>query len=87
MTLTGFFNILDAIRYDEQNMQYLISQISMLIDQAHGRGSMAGAFIEGGAAACTAVSNMKPDELHEQKKPTLAERTKTERRTSARGRF
>ena len=64
-TFAGFFNILDMIRYDEQNTVYLIGQLSMLIDQAHTRGSIAGAFVEGGAATCSAVSNMKPDELYE----------------------
>ena len=31
-TFAGFFNILDTIRYDEQNITYLIGQLSILID-------------------------------------------------------
>ena len=65
LTFAGFFNILDTIRYDEQDIVYLIGQLSILIDQAHARGSIAGAFVEGGAATCDFVSNMKPDELYE----------------------
>ena len=39
--------------------------INRFIDLCHGRGSLAGAFVEGGADTCSAVSNMKPDELYE----------------------
>ena len=66
-TFAGFFNLLYMIRYDEKNIQFLIAQLSMLVDQAHTRGSLAGAFVEGGAATCDVVSNMKPDELYERK--------------------
>ena len=39
--------------------------INRFIDLCHGRGSLAGAFVEGGAKTCSAVSNMEPDELYE----------------------
>ena len=39
--------------------------ISRLVDKVHIRGDLAGAFVEGGAPTCSAVSNMKPDELYE----------------------
>lgn len=53
--------------------------INRFIDLCHGRGSLAGAFVEGGADTCSAVSNMKPDELHEstQKKYTRRQILKT----------
>lgn len=41
--------------------------ISRLVDKAHIRGDIAGAFVEGGAPTCAEVSNMKPDELYESK--------------------
>lgn len=43
----------------------LIVFINRFIDLCHGRGSLAGAFVEGGAATCAAVSNMGADELYE----------------------
>lgn len=39
--------------------------ISKLVDWSHIRGDVAGAFVEGGAPTCQAVSNMGPDELYE----------------------
>lgn len=39
--------------------------ISILVDKAHIRGDVAGAFVEGGAPTCQAVSDMAPDELYE----------------------
>lgn len=38
--------------------------INKLVDRVHIRGDIAGAFVEGGAPTCSAVSNMKPDELY-----------------------
>ena len=47
--------------------------INKFIDMCHGRGSLAGAFVEGGAATCAAVSSMKPDELHEHSREEILE--------------
>lgn len=43
----------------------LIVFINRFIDLCHGRGSLAGAFVEGGAETCSAVSSMGADELYE----------------------
>ena len=53
------------IKADEQNEQFLIAQISKIVDWFHYRGSLAGVFIEGGSKTCQEVSNMKPDEMYE----------------------
>ena len=67
-TLSKLFKDLYSIPYDEKDPAVLIAGISKLIDRAHGRGSLAGAFIEGGANACSEVSNMKPDEIYESRR-------------------
>lgn len=57
-------NMLNQLPVNPTEDQYIVF-INKFIDLCHGRGSLAGAFVEGGAATCSAVSNMEPDELHE----------------------
>lgn len=64
-TYGSIFAQLKKIRADETDEQFLIAQISKIIDRVHNRGSLAGVFIEGGAKTCQEVSSMKPDEMYE----------------------
>lgn len=64
-TFAAVFKQLNKIRANESDEQFLIAQISKIVDWFHIRGSLAGVFIEGGAKTCSEVSNMKPDEMHE----------------------
>ena len=57
-------NMLNALPANPDDDQFIMF-INRFIDLCHGRGSLAGAFVEGGAKTCSEVSNMAPDELYE----------------------
>jgi hypothetical protein len=57
-------NMLNALPANPDDDQFIMF-INRFIDLCHGRGSLAGAFVEGGAKTCSEVSNMEPDELYE----------------------
>lgn len=57
-------NILNSLPANPDEDQFIVF-INKFIDLCHDRGSLAGAFVEGGAKTCSEVSNMAPDELYE----------------------
>lgn len=61
---TAIENALRQIPYDADSDR-IVAEISKIIDMVHHRGPLAGAFVEGGAETCRAVSGMKKDEIHE----------------------
>jgi hypothetical protein len=57
-------NALNSLPANPDEDQFIVF-INKFIDLCHDRGSLAGAFVEGGAKTCSEVSNMSPDELYE----------------------
>lgn len=53
------FSKVEDLKVSEDDNQKLIACISKAIDVMHVRGSLAGAFVEGGEKTCNEVSNMK----------------------------
>ena len=66
VTIEEMYDDLNEIDYNGTDQQ-LIAGISKVVDRAHSRGSLAGCFVQGGSETCNYVSNMKSDEMWENK--------------------